>query len=637
MGNAGADKEPSFRLRHEAGLTSGDVVDLRVGRHQFGPSPAGARPGLDAPGAGAPVLAFEIDVRLDQSGDVVDLVPHTDNASQATTLTVDGRVVDGVTQVRPGEVIGIGPDAFVLEEAGHDPVVRGTIGPCLNRIVVPASPGLRLPPAFEMPITLALLLVALLVVAFVDLGYWLVLIPTTVLVAIAAWRQRRLQRRYVHDRAEHESLRFERFRSDLEDAARHETAQRREGAITPHQVLMAARQGRCLAPDRPIAIALGTATWHPELDERGPVDQAMRNLLANCSSLPAVPVAVDPTKTLLGIVGPRQATLAVARHLLAAATQRVTPVRFEGDIGEAATWQPLLALQSRDPNSVSLGVIDGGPPAQRPVAGIVLADSEEHLACLPDLLMSLQRDGVVTVTVPSSGLSTEGLMPIGISHARLSELAALRHQVMVERRGTQRTCLQLRDPAQPIHGPVLFATSKMTEELGALVTLMLDVLAATPGTRVVVLDAEDEGLSGLRHLPQLAGYASADADVVSLLEALTSDDLPLLPVLVLARGLGVRAARWRHTEHEHLTGRLLQLARSRQLFLAAAEPPESSMPAANVRRFPVRILSRTDHLMLLAPDGQQRLPRRRLTPTDVVMIAKALTSRAMSSDTRRPR
>lgn len=311
------------------------------------------------------------------------------------------------------------------------------------------------------------------------------------------------------------------------------------------------------------------------------------------------------------------------------------PVRFEGDFGNAAIWQPLLALQSCDPNSIPLSLIDGGPLASRPTAGVVLADSEERLACQTDLLMSLQRNGVVTVTVPSSGLSTEGLMPIGISHARLCELAELRQQVTLERRGIRRSRVQVRDHTLPIHGPVLLATSTVTEELGGLVTLMLDVLAATPHTRVVVLDAEDEGLGGLRHLPHVAGYASDDADVIAQLEALTSGDLPPLPVLVLARDLGVRATRWRRSEHEHLIGRLLQLARSRQLFLAAAEPPQSSMPAANIRRFPVRVLSRADHLMLLAPEGQQRLSRHRLTPGDVTVVAKALAKRSMSGSPRR--
>ena len=128
----------------------------------------------------------------------------------------------------------------------------------------------------------------------------------------------------------------------------------------------------------------------------------------------------------------------------------------------------------------------------------------------------------------------------------------------------------------------------------------------------------------VRDLPHVAGYASDDHDVIAQLEALTSGSLPKVPVLVLARGLGVRAERWRHGEQGHLTGRLLQLARSRQILLAAAEPPESAMPAALVRRFPVRVLSRGDHVMLLAPDGQQRLPLRRLTPTDVDVVSVAL-------------
>ncbi len=623
MSDTGADQEPNFRLRHEAGLTSGDVVDLRPGRHQFGPSPTSTKAGLDA--GEPPVIAFEIDVRLDQNGDAVDLVPHTENASQATTLTVNGRVVSEVTQVRPGEVIGMGPDAFVLEKATPEPhIARPTIGPRPARLIVPPASDLRLPPAFEMPIALALLLVALLVVAFGNLGYWPMLVPTTLLVAFTAWRQRRLQRRYMQDHAEQEARRLERFRTDLETAARVETARRRESVVSPHNVVQAAKRGRRLTADRPIAIALGTASWRPEVDERGPLDQAMRDLLAEHSELPAVPVAIDPAKALLGIVGPRQATLAVARHLLTAAAQRDAPVRFEGTLRDPADWRPLLELQSCDAASTPLGVIDGGPPVERPRAGVVLADTEERLACLPDLLMSLQRNGVVTISVPSSGLSTEGLMPIGITRARLSELALLRHEVTIERRGTRRTRVQQRDNRQPIHGPVLLATSTVSEELGGLTTLMLDVLAVTPRTRVVVLDAEDEGLRGLHDLPHVAGYASDDHDVIAQLEALTSGSLPQVPVLVLARGLGVRAERWRYSEQEHLTGRLLQLARSRQILLAAAEPPESEMPAAIVRRFSVRVLSRGDHLMLLAPDGQQRLPLRRLTPPDVDVISAAL-------------
>ncbi|MDA3040033.1 MAG: hypothetical protein O3C27_10995, partial [Actinomycetota bacterium] len=90
------------------------------------------------------------------------------------------------------------------------------------------------------------------------------------------------------------------------------------------------------------------------------------------------------------------------------------------------------------------------------------------------------------------------------------------------------------------------------------------------------------------------------------------------------RGLGVRSERWRNDEQEPLTGRLLELARSRPLLLAAAEPPASAMSPNDIRSFPVRVLSRNDHRMLLAPDGRQRLPLRRISPADIAVIAAAL-------------
>ncbi|MDA3040833.1 MAG: hypothetical protein O3C27_15135, partial [Actinomycetota bacterium] len=501
-------------MRHEAGFASGDVVDLPPGRHQFGACPATIKAGHDA--GALPIIAFEIDVHLDEAGKALSLVPHTDNASQAATLTVNGRLVSDIIAIEPGAVIGIGPDAFVLE--GDQPDVASPwTGPLPNRVVVPPSPERRLPPPFAVPTALALLLAALLVVAFGDLTLWPMLAPTTLLVAVTTRRQGRLQRRYTREHAEQEARRVERFRTDLETAAGHEASRRREAVISAHQVLRAARRGRRVVSDRPIAIALGTAAWRPEVDVCGPLDAAMLDLLAEHSSLAAVPVAIDPAKALLGIVGPRPATLAVARHLLTAAAQGQAPVRFEGGLRDDAAWQLLLDLQSCEASATALGVIDGGRPTTRPNAGVVLADTEDQLAFPPDLLMRLQPNGVVTLTVPSAGLSAHGLMPIGISHARLGELASLRHEVAVQRGGTRQTYVPPSDPRQPVAGPVLMATSSVPEELAGLTTLMLDVLMMSRRTRVVVLDSEDEGLRGLRDLPHVSGYAANDHETLTLL------------------------------------------------------------------------------------------------------------------------
>ncbi len=167
-------------------------------------------------------------------------------------------------------------------------------------------------------------------------------------------------------------------------------------------------------------------------------------------------------------------------------------------------------------------------------SGSYSPESEEGLARQPDLLMSLQRNGVVTITVPLSGLRTEGLMPIGITHARLCELATLREQVgHGERRGAPRPDAQLRDgngdcrprPVRHFDG-----------HRGTRCTHHPDARRSrpNPGHLVVVLDAEDRGLGGLRHLPHVADTLD-DEDVVAQLEALTSGTLPQLPVLVLAQ------------------------------------------------------------------------------------------------------
>jgi len=150
-------------------------------------------------------------------------------------------------------------------------------------------------------------------------------------------------------------------------------------------------------------------------------------------SLPSVPVAADLTIGPVGIVGPREAALACARHVvmsLAATSTAELALHLCAGTEQEQRWEwatPLFRRGSVDTISTfPVLVVDGGNTDY--VAGltnedlvthqaglVAVADTIQQLPPFPQTVLQLSEDGIAVLT-ERSGPSVHGT-PVGLSEA----------------------------------------------------------------------------------------------------------------------------------------------------------------------------------------------------------------------------
>ena len=307
-------------------------------------------------------------------------------------------------------------------------------------------------------------------------------------MAVGMWFEQK--RRYARNLKE-EDARFagalEEFEEQIRQAAAEETARRHRMIPDPATVVRRPAlpatslwQRRADADDF-LALHAGTGDvpWRPELDRSAStrLDSEVKDSLA-AARLQAAPVLVDLTDAgVVGMVGPREGTLALARSLVAQAAVHVGPADLtigvfcdagRADEWEWASWLPhtrqtgsstgerwmsahretgvamlrslkdsvaelptpalLVVLDSevltegRDaPARALLGMGRSAPggyvnPQQRPprVAGIVIATSEEQLPASCTTIIRVGADAAATVEQPEDLTRVEDVILAGL-------------------------------------------------------------------------------------------------------------------------------------------------------------------------------------------------------------------------------
>lgn len=227
--------------------------------------------------------------------------------------------------------------------------------------------------------------------------------------------------------------------------------QHREQHPDPEEIARRARIGPKLAWHRrsdhwhfgQVSIATADIAWQPRLDDRNSLSDYQRDLVRTLGILPSVPVTADLRVGPLGIVGPRAAALACARHVLTYLATLSSPdhltisVLADDDRKQSWDWAHKLPHTNRSAISATpLLVIDGveqlndngfGMALTEPggVGSILLADDTRSLPSTCATVLILDKSGTAEVLHHRNGLSVSGATPHGIS-TRLASDTAIR-------------------------------------------------------------------------------------------------------------------------------------------------------------------------------------------------------------------
>jgi DNA segregation ATPase FtsK/SpoIIIE, S-DNA-T family len=412
---------------------------------------------------------------------------------------VEGKRIERDTELSPGELFEAGDVALTLAPIGQgmaiDPVRQarrdGTIPfnrPPRTRAPETGAPlsAPEQPPDPERPhlsIVSAvgpLVLGLVLVLALHNILFALFMLLSPILV-IGSWLEtRRHARRTALGNTREQAKRLARFREQVAEGHARELARQRAALPDPAEILR-----RATGPDprlwerRPdqndflcLMAGLGEVPYRAPLADRHPPAPPAEEILAEYARIELAPVRVDLNKGgVVGLVGPRETTLAMARSLLCQAAVLHGPADLRVAIltdaaGRAAwdwaKWLPhvrdassggsrrllaadaaaagALAAELADPEGDSRralvvldspGLIEGRGAAgrsllRRPelVSGIVLASSAERLPASCTTVVELSAEGAeATLRRPQAGELTDPLLVAGVSPATARECA----------------------------------------------------------------------------------------------------------------------------------------------------------------------------------------------------------------------
>ncbi len=525
-----------IRLRHEAGLTAGRSFPLRRGTFRFGPDSQGSA-GLSDGEPSSVSFLLEIDRR--------DYVTVTKGDEP---LAVEGVPVAEPVSAFPGDIIQLGTDHFSVESIA---------GPSFKEppptIAVESVPPIRQRRRL-LPLPVWLLVAAIgFGLALLD-RRWLILVGIALagILIDVVWHGRR-QRRAEQEHQERVAAATKRLSHDLQCLRITEARAMRDAYPGPASIADIVQEERTWSPlkakrgDWRVAVASGDIEWSPPIAAPAQPAWAFEHVVSNYDFLAAVPFTVDLSDGPVGLVGPRAATTAVARHLCTSAMTQFHPrhlaVRVQGTEAQLDEWAWLLrTAHGRSDQALSallrepvggrqqLLLVDSAASTMRvdPASTqIFVAERETDLPAACTFSIVINENGTAFANMPGGAIA-RGLAPHGITdpHARQVVQHLATRNIMtadpseaatIERSGLQgdgATVIDLRDralteQAQISHKVLVRAADPDTGNSSVAREVLTSISSGSP-LDLFIIDRGDRKLIRLAQLPQCRRYAAID-------------------------------------------------------------------------------------------------------------------------------
>ena len=587
-------------LRHEAGLSAGQTMQLGIGRYEFGPA-AGEAGGLQA---GQPsVVSFEIEVI---GAEEIILSPR------GIEIKIDGRPTVSPETVSQGQVIQAGPDHFVVGKPDDFVSLARRPQP---RITVPRVTGPEFGSAIPFSwLWLGLILLGILLAVLVA-SPWLLLALAGVGLAAYSWHRRRKQDNaedLAHTRALERAN--NQLSKELAESRSRMSRQCRAAHLSPTNVVTGTEEIGS-ADDRSertgrihIAIGLGDVSWQPPVSERPRAGWDYQALVKEYSSLSAVPYLLDVEAGPLGLVGPNEATAAVARYLSHATesvsgkslTVRSSTAANSSVSGSSSGRILYLAQDQADIPSECLHTVivdDSGFASVQTRAGEVVAtDLVPH--GLPDLTIA---PTTIYNRVDAAKAETSIAQPDRSAKSDQSKesVDTSADEILALASSSSDASLTTANSSGHFGGVQLYTSDSQiqSKELLAGIGLELAYRRSAARLSLTVLDSGDRGLVRLSQLPHCVGYAAIDdeenfgASIARLSEVLDhpSERLQVILASEFPRLIAFLQLSGRQTMADYLLDLARQTDQDRLVLVASATTGESEsttrqQPAGNITR-----------------------------------------------------
>ena len=600
--------EPPYRfvLTHLGGLSAGPRFGLGQGTQTFGPGPHEH---------GDPSVAF-FDLTIppghDRGGQVVVSPAKDLPEAFLDRCRLDHVSLTGTERFEPGQVLTVGPDQFLLESPAPADVDRPAPR---ARPAIPARPQPPMLPSRTWLLAGTVPLVgAALVLLLVDRRFW-ILAALALCAAAALWfGYRRVRTRRVEQWRMARQRRVDDFTRSLQSANRAEAAERRKGVGLPSEVIASATHGSLLTLTSPHTIAIGLTTdaapttWAP--DELHHVDTDLRRVMTGNSMLTAVPITVDLSCTVIGLSGPRAATLAVARHLLTANLLSSEPLGVHLDVADSPDWTA-FDLDDRPAGDLFYVTDRLDLPARFVRAGLVVADTDDQLPSFATARVRLDDAGYASLEDEAGRVVIDRFVPLGITDAQTRSVLHNRIRVPPldsatidpEHRATEKPSTGAGDD-----GAIVVISSDRRTNDAVLASLAVDLLRRPDRTRlsVFVLDGTSRGLIRLAQLDHTQDYAAADdpVGVERVLRAVehtigagTRPAPPPVTAVLLTSDIDGLISFLDRAGRGDLIGRLLHIVDTHDrihLMMAASQRTETALAPPFGDRFATRLHCRGD-------------------------------------------
>ncbi len=460
-------------LRHLAGPTSGSEMPLH----------AGSRTLANEHGAAALTISAAAGERASV------LIAATDGA-----VLLDRHTLDGAVEWRPGAVVRIGPDAWMLDDGDSTVPLDDDRAVLVGRVAGDAhSSGSSEPDhvgvvghLLAAPWWPAAIVSGAVLGAGVHPGWWALSALAAVLLVVTYVQRRRRDRRHAAEQSDDRRRAAERFEAEL---GRHEA----------RRVARARRR-----PARPgeVVLGVGDRPWRPSVDGADRAGWDPEPILQATTELVSVPARADLHRGALAIVGDPAIGRGVARSIVRQLTDAGHVDAVAAPPSSAWRWAvgtPLFTARpdrfARDRVAVLSETVPSARAAHRPegptiVVTPTLDDAERHRFAT-----------VLDLDATGCGELHHGdrLAASNVSASQLSEAAFLGRPTVDAVSEGERGLLLFSAPALPA-----------ANELLASLVIDLARRAEPDALAIRVIDAVDRPLVRLRQLPHVDDYTSLD-------------------------------------------------------------------------------------------------------------------------------
>lgn len=568
-GSVDAAPASVIELRHEAGLTAGHTLELHPGTFRLGPRHS------DEGGLviGAPEAA-SFDLTIDGDG-------RARLIAGDELVAVEGIIVDRPVHLDDGDVIQLTTDHFVVRSLKPRRPRRPSPTITPRTVQTPTLSSMSGWLWFFGLLALVGFILGFIRTPLFGLG----LIGVGGIIATIAYRTSR------HDRARRDhatQLANARsmFFNEIVEARKASAEALRSEANTPATVVRRAAEVTATKGSRLHAtVASGDRSWTPPVVCHRDSGWDHEEVVQELAFLPAVPYTIDLDRGPIAIVGPRQAILAVARHL--ATTALVASPRGSGVSVETsipADWRWIAPT-----SNPSLRILDDVSGDWEPRT-VVLGESLADLVALGEgarlrHVIEIDPSGRATIH-DADGTSGAGFTPHGITEEQARHVQTLAFgsdhiidlTVSPASMGLERSEHDLLDSDR-----LLVTGPNRSRNKDVLATAALRQAARHPDRSIFILDRGDRALIRLAQLDACRRYVTIDQVakveyMVTEMEAIdeqASEERSLL----LAPDLWEATAFYRNSGHSALADRIGRLVqRMEELPMAASAPGLERVP-----------------------------------------------------------